>query len=129
MKISIIPDDDVVLIDFEEVHGIDVGLASDVHALQWYNDSGHIEYRNGLVENITEFPFPDLVDKFNARKAELAAPDPGPDTRTYDEKRKAEYPSIDYLVVALWEGVVEERMQAVTQVEIKRQAVKAKYPK
>jgi len=56
-------------------------------------------------------------------------PDPGPDTRTYDEKRKAEYPSIENLTVALWEGVVEERMAAVTQLEIKRQAVKAKYPK
>ena len=78
MKISIIPDDDIVLIDFEPVHGIDVGLASDVHALQWHNDSGHIEYRNGLVENITEFPLPDLVDKFNARKAELVVPDPEP---------------------------------------------------
>jgi len=47
----------------------------------------------------------------------------------YDELRKAEYPSIEELTVALWEGVVEERMQAVTQLEIKRQAVKAKYPK
>jgi len=56
-------------------------------------------------------------------------PDPEPDTRPYDEKRKAEYPSIDDITVALWEGVVEERMQAVTQLEIKRQAVKAKYPK
>jgi len=56
-------------------------------------------------------------------------PDPAPDTRTYAEKRKAEYPSIDDITVALWEGVVEERMQAVTQLEIKRQAVKAKYPK
>ena len=44
-------------------------------------------------------------------------------------KRLAEYPSVNELVVALWEGVVEERMQAVTQLEIKRQAVKAKYPK
>jgi len=44
-------------------------------------------------------------------------------------KRKAEYPSIDDITVALWEGVVEERMAAVTQLEIKRQAVKAKYPK
>ena len=44
-------------------------------------------------------------------------------------KRKAEYPSIDELVVALWEGVVEERMASVTKLEIKRQAVKAKYPK
>jgi len=56
-------------------------------------------------------------------------PDPGPDTRTYDEKRKAEYPSIEELTVALWEGVVEERMAAVTSLEGKRQAVKTKYPK
>jgi len=47
----------------------------------------------------------------------------------YARKRKAEYPSIDEITVALWEGVVEERMAAVTQLEIKRQAVKAKYPK
>ena len=47
----------------------------------------------------------------------------------YDELRKREYPSIDELVVALWEGVVEERMAAVTSLEGKRQAVKAKYPK
>ena len=56
-------------------------------------------------------------------------PDPGPDTRTYAEKRKAEYPSVDELIVALWEGVVEERMAAVTKLEGKRQAVKTKYPK
>jgi hypothetical protein len=56
-------------------------------------------------------------------------PDSEPDTRTYDEKRKAEYPSIDELTVALWEGVVEERMSAVTALETVRQAVKTKYPK
>jgi len=47
----------------------------------------------------------------------------------YARKRLAEYPSIDELTVALFEGVVEERMHAVTQLQIKRQAVKAKYPK
>ena len=47
----------------------------------------------------------------------------------YARKRLAEYPSINSLVVALWEGVVEERMAAVTSLEGKRQAVKAKYPK
>jgi hypothetical protein len=47
----------------------------------------------------------------------------------YARKRSAEYPSVDELVVALWEGVVEERMAAVTKLEIKRQAVKAKHPK
>jgi len=52
---------------------------------------------------------------------------------TYDNdharKRKEEYPLIDELIVALWEGVVEERMAAVTKLEAKRQAVKLKYPK
>jgi hypothetical protein len=47
----------------------------------------------------------------------------------YQRDRAAEYPSIDALVVALWEGVVEERMAAVTKLETLRQAVKAKYPK
>ena len=50
-------------------------------------------------------------------------------SQEYARKRKAEYPSIDELVVALWEGVVEERMAAVTSLEGKRQAVKTKYPK
>ena len=47
----------------------------------------------------------------------------------YARKRLEEYPSVDELVVALWEGVVEERMAAVTKLEIKRQAVKANHPK
>jgi hypothetical protein len=51
------------------------------------------------------------------------------DAQEYARKRLAEYPSIDELVVALWEGVVEERMQAVTALEAVRQAVKTKYPK
>ena len=51
------------------------------------------------------------------------------DSQEYARNRQTEYPSIEELTVALWEGVVEERMAAVTQVEIKRQAVKAKYPK
>ena len=50
-------------------------------------------------------------------------------SQEYARKRKAEYPSIDELVVALWECVVEERMAAVTQLEAQRQTIKAKYPK
>ena len=51
------------------------------------------------------------------------------DAQEYARNRKAEYPSVDELVVALWEGVVEERMAAVTQLEAQRQEIKAKYPK
>ena len=51
------------------------------------------------------------------------------DATQYQRDRKAEYPSLDELIVALWEGVVEERMASVTALEAVRQAVKAKYPK
>ena len=33
------------------------------------------------------------------------------------------------LDLALWEGVVEERMSSVTALEAERQAVKARHPK
>ncbi len=51
------------------------------------------------------------------------------DAQEYARNRQAEYPSIDELIVALWEGVVEERMASVTALEGLRQAVKDKYPK
>ena len=51
------------------------------------------------------------------------------DATKYQRDRKAEYPSLDELIVALWEGVVEERMASVTALEALRQAVKTKYPK
>jgi hypothetical protein len=51
------------------------------------------------------------------------------DSQAYSRNRQAEYPSIDELVVAMWEGVVEERMASVTALEGLRQAVKTKYPK
>jgi hypothetical protein len=51
------------------------------------------------------------------------------DSQAYSRNRQAEYPSIDELVVALWEGVVEERMASVTRLEGLRQTIKTKYPK
>ena len=51
------------------------------------------------------------------------------DSQEYARNRQAEYPSINDLIVALWENVVEERASAVVSLEAVRQAVKAKYPK
>jgi len=51
------------------------------------------------------------------------------DSQAYARNRQAEYPSLDSLVVAMWEGVVEERMASVTTLEGLRQAIKTKYPK
>jgi len=51
------------------------------------------------------------------------------DAQEYARNRQAEYPSLNDLTVALWEGVVEERMASIMELEVKRQAIKAKYPK
>ena len=51
------------------------------------------------------------------------------DSEAYARNRQAEYPSINDLIVALWENVVEERASAVVSLEADRQAVKTKYPK
>ena len=62
-------------------------------------------------------------------QAEVARLQAEYDSQEYARDRQAEYPSLDELIVALWEGVVEERMAAVTALEGLRQAVKDKYPK
>jgi len=83
---------------------------------EWVHEN--IVWQDGNPNGIT-------AEQIIAKQAELqAAYD-----NDYARKRLEEYPSIDELVVALWEGVVEERMAAVTSLEGKRQAVKAKYPK
>ena len=51
------------------------------------------------------------------------------DSQEYARNRKAEYPTTDELIVALWENVVEERAQSVVALEGKRQTIKTKYPK
>ena len=51
------------------------------------------------------------------------------DAQEYARNRQAEYPSVEELIVALWENVVEERASAVVSLEADRQAVKTKYPK
>lgn len=51
------------------------------------------------------------------------------DAQEYARNRKAEYPTTDELVVALWEAVIEERMASSIDLQSKRTAIKEKYPK
>ncbi len=59
-------------------------------------------------------------------KAIMEAMKPVP---TYADLRRAEYPSTDELVVALWEKVIEGRTENALALQAKREAVKIKYPK
>ncbi len=79
--------------------------------------------RNGVINWET-----DPIDQASI-DAEVARLQAEQDATQYQRDRKGEYPSVDELIVALWEGVVEERMASVTALEAVRQAVKAKYPK
>lgn len=61
--------------------------------------------------------------------AEWAESDKYKSENSYKEKRLNEYPSTDELIVALWESVVELNDLAKDDLNIKRLAIKAKYPK
>ena len=61
MKLTIIKDDGAVYKDGVVYLNLNLNeMPTDVHALQWNNDSGHIEYVEGtdhvLNEKITELP-------------------------------------------------------------------------
>jgi len=59
MKLTIIKDDGAVYKDGKSYAGLDLNqIPSDVHALQWNNGSGHIEFVNNIKvnENINEIP-------------------------------------------------------------------------
>ena len=81
-------------------------------------DSSTLEWLSGTT--------PISKSDIEAKMAELQAEY---DTQDYARNRQAEYPSINDLIVALWENVVEERASAVISLEADRQAVKTKYPK
>ena len=51
------------------------------------------------------------------------------DSQEYARNRKAEYPTTEELVLALWEAVIEERMASSIDLQSKRTAIKEKYPK
>ena len=50
----------------------------------------------------------------------------------YSEKRKCEYPSIDLLVISLWEHLIENKNKnesGITELQEKREQIKKRYPK
>jgi hypothetical protein len=94
-----------------------------LHSGQWFGwNNKEKVYANLVIHSDDEKPTQEWLE--TELKSQQDAYD-----NDHARKRKEEYPSIEELTVALWEGVVEERMASVTKLEIKRQAVKAKHPK
>ncbi len=83
-----------------------------------------------IVDNQINWFSPDIPQPTQAEiDAEIARLQAEQDATQYQRDRQAEYPSVDELVVAMWEAVVEERMASVTTLEGIRQSIKTKYPK
>ena len=96
-----------------------------LHMGQWFgwSDSKNKTYANLVIHSADTKPTEqECIDGVAALQAEY-------DATQYQRDRQTEYPSINDLIVALWENVVEERASAVVSLEAKRQAVKTKYPK
>lgn len=81
MKLTIIKDDGTVYKDDKVYKNINLNqIPSDVHALQWNNGNGHIEFVNNIKanENITELPswaneaLTSWQNAYEAEQAELA---------------------------------------------------------
>ena len=110
----------------------------------------HVE--NGVVTNVSnwdgETPFDPgpaitmvLTDgEYNAQIGatydgtfHYVEPDPGPDTRSYDEKRKEAYNAagctIEALTIATFESVFADDSAAAVQLQIEREKIKAAIPK
>lgn len=51
------------------------------------------------------------------------------DAAEYQRLRAAEYPSLDALLVALWESTIEGRPATAADLQTIREAIKQKYPK
>jgi len=96
-----------------------------LHTGQWFgwSDSKNKVYANLVIHGDQEKPTQEFLE------SELARLQSEHDAKDYARNRQAEYPSLNELTVALWEGVVEERMASIMELEVQRQAIKAKYPK
>ena len=84
--------------------------AEDINQITWHDGNPNDITTAQILDKQAE-----LVTEYNSQE--------------YARNRQSEYPSINDLIVALWENVVEERASAVISLEADRQAVKTKYPK
>tara|TARA_R100001086_G_C11812555_1_gene251941 strand:+ start:133 stop:402 length:270 start_codon:yes stop_codon:yes gene_type:complete len=80
---------------------------------------------NGVEVDLT----PEEIEEFKAREAEHAAKLIEAAKVEYQVKRKAEYPPIEDIVVALLEAYQEGRPEMLKNIMSKRIEVKKKYPK
>lgn len=74
MRLTIVKDDNIIIKDNRPISVNLSTLPEDFHALQWLNDSGHIEFktRNKANQEISDLtPYQNLIDLYDQEKKRL----------------------------------------------------------
>jgi hypothetical protein len=82
MRLTIIADDKTVIIDGIKFSNIDLSsLPENVHAVQWYDDHGEIEFKGNVPnQDITNIDaYQEIINAWNVRKYLVDNPPPPPD--------------------------------------------------
>ena len=79
MRVTIVNDDQMVSVDGEGVN-FELNLPDEIHAIQWYEDHGEVEYRDSRpnleIDSLADYQ--GLIDAHATKKAERDAPPPPP---------------------------------------------------
>jgi|JYMV01.1.fsa_nt_gi hypothetical protein len=72
MNVCVITEDKMIQVDGEALN-FDFTIDSNIHAIQWSETEGHIEFKDGTPnEDITDFaPYQSLIDAHNAEKQRI----------------------------------------------------------
>lgn len=64
MRVSIIPEDGVIVIDGHAIDGLDLsGIRKEIHAVQWYETAGDVEIKDAATnKNIQNVEITDLSE-------------------------------------------------------------------
>jgi len=117
-----------LIIDNDRVDATDYSVASNIHAIQWNDSSGEIEYNDGTPNaTITDISSFDFVTKHATEKQAIADAEAKVESdrianRTYAEKRQDEYPSIGEQLDDIYHNGIDGWKTTI-------KAVKDKYPK
>ena len=117
-----------LIIDNDRVDATDYSVASNIHAIQWNDSSGEIEYNDGTpnatITDISSFGFE--TKHANEKQAILDAEAKDEADRianmTYSDKREAEYPEIEQQLDDIYHNGIDGWKNTI-------KAVKDKYPK
>lgn len=108
MRITIVRDDNLIIIDGRAL-SVDLSdLPTDLHAVQWSGDSGHVE-RQGLPNQAISSlgDFQTWISRWNDAAAALDAPPTPPTTEQILAAKKAERQAIvDAIVVTVSTGKI-----------------------